>query len=726
MTWNPIAFLPPQYVDTPGAPYSGAILKAYADGTTNVISMATDNTGATTATSFALNAAGYPVSGGAVIIPHLQENYKLALYPDQASADADSGAIWIVDNIVIAEAANTAFVQTFSGDGSTVEFTLTEDLGTDENTIMVFADISGTKRQIHRPDEYTLANNTLTFDTAPVSGTNNIVVFAPSLLFGAVEGSAAAAATSETNAAASATAAAASATAAATSETNAATSETNAATSATNAATSATNAATSETNAATSATNAATSETNAANSATASAASATEAQTASSMLLYAFASSTTMADPGTGLFRLNNATLSSVTAIAIDATSGQSGNPDVSDRLADWGVGTSTIKGTLTITNGSSPATFVTYSVTAVADNTGWLQFTVAHVDSNGTFSASDNCYLHFTKTGNKGDTGAGDVSGPVSSTDNAIARFDGTGGSDIQNSGVTIDDNNLLTAPGGFAHNKGEDIASAGTMVIDTDGGYFDVTGTTTITGFTVAAKREFTLQFDGALTLTHGASLVLPGAANITTAAGDIGVFYATAADTVVCVSYTKADGTSVVGGAGGQHPGYTTGKYYASALIGDNSGSASLSANSLRTQLFILEEDATFDRVEVRCESTTSLNARLGIYSVGSDGLPDSLIEDFGTFASSSTGAKSITISTSLSKGMYYLAMVTDATANWRSTQNSTENSRMHYIGVGDSGSGAEIGKTQSFTYGALPASFTGTSSNSQMPVIWLRKA
>jgi len=41
---------------------------------------------------------------------------------------------------------------------------------------------------------------------------------------------------------------------------------------------------------------------------------------------------------------------------------------------------------------------------------------------------------------------GSGDVSGAASSTDNAIARFNGTGGKTIQNTGVTISDLNLLT----------------------------------------------------------------------------------------------------------------------------------------------------------------------------------------------------------------------------------------------------------------------------------------
>lgn len=43
----------------------------------------------------------------------------------------------------------------------------------------------------------------------------------------------------------------------------------------------------------------------------------------------------------------------------------------------------------------------------------------------------------------------SGDVVGPASSTDNAIARFDLTTGKLIQNSGVTIDDSNNLTLPG-------------------------------------------------------------------------------------------------------------------------------------------------------------------------------------------------------------------------------------------------------------------------------------
>jgi hypothetical protein len=47
---------------------------------------------------------------------------------------------------------------------------------------------------------------------------------------------------------------------------------------------------------------------------------------------------------------------------------------------------------------------------------------------------------------GPPGPAGAGDVDGPASSTDNAVARFDGTTGKLIQNSVVTISDTGAVT----------------------------------------------------------------------------------------------------------------------------------------------------------------------------------------------------------------------------------------------------------------------------------------
>ena len=361
-TYFPIAYTAVQYIDKiTNQPYSGAVLKAYAASTSTPINLATDYTGNTLVGSIALNDAGYPEVSGNIVIPHASEDIKLALYPTQTAADSNTGEIWQIDNISITSAAAAdTFSQTFSGDNTTTEFSLSTDLGDDEQSILVYVSeglgeyhtnggfdtdtnwtkgadwtigsgvatastsdeaisqdaastivegesynitytitrsagsivpsIGGTDGEsrsatgtyketiiagstqviaftgtgftgtvddvsvtnvttkpprVMFPSEFTLANSTLTFDTAPVKGTDNILVLAPTLFVGAAASFASAASISATAAAASATAAATSATNAATSETNAGTSETNAANSATSAASSATAAASS-------------------------------------------------------------------------------------------------------------------------------------------------------------------------------------------------------------------------------------------------------------------------------------------------------------------------------------------------------------------------------------------------------------------------------------------------------------------------------------------------
>lgn len=93
----------------------------------------------------------------------------------------------------------------------------------------------------------------------------------------------------------------------------------------------------------------------------------------------------------------------------------------------------------------------------------------------------------------------------------------------------------------------KGTNIASASTTDIgaSVDGDFVDVTGTTTITGLgTVAAGVVRTVRFTGSLTLTYNAtSLILPGAANIQTAANDIAVFRSLGSGDWICEQYSRA---------------------------------------------------------------------------------------------------------------------------------------------------------------------------------------
>ncbi len=63
------------------------------------------------------------------------------------------------------------------------------------------------------------------------------------------------------------------------------------------------------------------------------------------------------------------------------------------------------------------------------------------------------------------GGGGSGDVTGPGAATDNAIVRFDGTGGKTIQNSSVTIDDSNNV---GGATSLSASDGISGGALTIE------------------------------------------------------------------------------------------------------------------------------------------------------------------------------------------------------------------------------------------------------------------
>ena len=122
---------------------------------------------------------------------------------------------------------------------------------------------------------------------------------------------------------------------------------------------------------------------------------------------YTFSTTTSMADPGAGILRYNHGTVASVTAIAIDDTTADTGNPDIEAWIASWDDSTSTIKGQLRLVEPGTPANYAVFNITALTNNSGWVQLTVAHVDSNGTFGNTDPIRATFSRVGDKGDTGA-------------------------------------------------------------------------------------------------------------------------------------------------------------------------------------------------------------------------------------------------------------------------------------------------------------------------------
>lgn len=86
-------------------------------------------------------------------------------------------------------------------------------------------------------------------------------------------------------------------------------------------------------------------------------------------------------------------------------------------------------------------------------------------------------------------------------------------------------------------------DVASASTVNLTSSAPntrHINITGTTTITAFTIAVGLTYFVRFDNSLTLTNSASIVTQTGANIETRAGDTCIIRSTAANTVEVLSY------------------------------------------------------------------------------------------------------------------------------------------------------------------------------------------
>ena len=97
MSYAPIAYIIPQYED-----FQNYWLKAYEQGTTTPLIMATDKAAGTTVSKFELNGEGFPqTTGGALVIPWIAELYDLWLFPTEAEADANNttNATKLADNM---------------------------------------------------------------------------------------------------------------------------------------------------------------------------------------------------------------------------------------------------------------------------------------------------------------------------------------------------------------------------------------------------------------------------------------------------------------------------------------------------------------------------------------------------------------------------------------------------------------------------------------------------
>lgn len=99
-------------------------------------------------------------------------------------------------------------------------------------------------------------------------------------------------------------------------------------------------------------------------------------------------------------------------------------------------------------------------------------------------------------------------------------------------------------------------------------------------------------------------------------------------------------------------------------------------SLAADQLEAVPFIVSRDMTVDRIAIIIQASGAggTKVRLGIYEGGTNLYPGALLLPAGLVDADSTGIKAITINQALTKGLYWLAYLTDGAPALRASHSS----------------------------------------------------
>lgn len=117
---------------------------------------------------------------------------------------------------------------------------------------------------------------------------------------------------------------------------------------------------------------------------------------------HTYSTTTTDADPGAGIFRLNNATISSATQIYMDVLAYD--GTDITDYIDSWDDSTNTVKGTLVLRSQLTPTIWATFNVTGVTTASGYRKILVTYVDSVGTLpTTTGDIFSSFVRAGDVG-----------------------------------------------------------------------------------------------------------------------------------------------------------------------------------------------------------------------------------------------------------------------------------------------------------------------------------
>lgn len=240
---------------------------------------------------------------------------------------------------------------------------------------------------------------------------------------------------------------------------------------------------------------------------------ATGSTGAPSGVQFTYSTTTTDSDPGSGVFRLNHATIASATAAYID--NNDAGGSSVTSWLDSFDDSTTTAKGTLVIRGVTTQSAWAVFAVTgAVVDGTGYRKLTISCLASGGVWTNAETFAFAFSRTGDKGSDGAGvgDVVGPAAAVAGEIVLFDLTTGKLIKRASLT----GLVKATSGVAS-----AASAGTDYV-APGGALGTPSSGTLTNCTglpvagITASTSTALGV-GSLELGHASANTLTASSGV-----------------------------------------------------------------------------------------------------------------------------------------------------------------------------------------------------------------